>query len=87
LVNTLIPPTGGSDVARGIQKKQRIMKKEYLSPEIQVVKITLTNMLAQSGETIPGGGGGNGGVPLTKEYNDVSNDNTTTGGSIWDNEW
>ena len=23
----------------------------------------------------------------TKEYNDVSNDNTTKGGSIWDNEW
>ena len=26
-------------------------------------------------------------IPLTKENNDVSNDNTTTGGSIWDNEW
>ena len=82
MVNTLIPPTGGSDVARGIQKKLRIMKKEYLSPEMQVVRISLINMLAQSiGETDKPV------IPLTKENNDVSNDNTTTGGSIWDNEW
>lgn len=82
MVNTLIPPTGGSDVVRGIQKKLRIMKKEYLSPEMQVVKVSLINMLAQSiGETDKPV------IPYTKEYNDVSNDNTTTGGSIWDNEW
>lgn len=82
MVNTLIPPTGGSDVVRGIQKKLRIMKKEYLSPEMQVVKISLINMLAQSvGETDKPV------IPYTKENNDVSNDNTTTGGSIWDNEW
>ena len=34
-----------------------------------------------------GGGDDNWGESATKEYNDVSNDNTTTGGSIWDNEW
>ena len=60
------------------------MKKEYLSPEMQVVKISLINMLAQSGEVIPGTGGE--GEPLTKEYNDVSNDNTN-GSNIWDKEW
>ena len=60
------------------------MKKEYLSPEMQVVKISLINMLAQSGEVIPGSGGE--GEPLTKEYNDVSNDNTN-GSNIWDKEW
>lgn len=60
------------------------MKKEYLSPEMQVVKISLINMLAQSGEVIPGPGGE--GEPLTKEYNDVSNDNTN-GSNIWDKEW
>ena len=54
---------------------------------MQVVRISLINMLAQSGEVIPGGGGGGGIIPDAKEYNDVSNDNTTTGGSIWDNEW
>lgn len=84
MVNTLIPPTGGSDVVRGIQKKLRIMKKEYLSPKMQVVKVSLINMLAQSGEVIPGGGEV---IPDAKEYNDVSNDNTTNGGTIWDNEW
>mgnify|MGYP003550517908 CR=1 FL=1 len=63
------------------------MKKEYLSPEMQVVRISLINMLAQSGEVIPGGGGGGGIIPDAKEYNDVSNDNTTNGGTIWDNEW
>ena len=69
----------------GFKKKLRIMKKEYLSPEIQVVKVSLiTNMLSSS-TTIDNPGGS--GVPLTKEYNDVSNDNTTNGGSIWDNEW
>ena len=62
------------------------MKKEYLSPEMQVVKVSLINMLAQSGEVIPGGGGG-GIIPDAKEYNDVSNDNTTNGGTIWDKEW
>jgi hypothetical protein len=82
LVNTLIPPTGGSDVVRGIQKKLRIMKKEYLSPEMQVVTLSMCNMLAES---VPGSEGS--GPADTKEYNDVSNDNTTTGGSIWDNEW
>ena len=60
------------------------MKKEYLSPEMQVVKISLINMLAQSGEVIPGRPGE--GDPLTKEYNDVSNDNTN-GSNIWDKEW
>lgn len=85
MVNTLIPLTGDSNVVREKYKKFRFMKKEYLSPEMQVVKISLINMLAQSGEVIPGPGGD--GEPLTKEYNDVSNDNTTTGGSIWDNEW
>jgi hypothetical protein len=57
------------------------MKKEYLSPEMQVVRISLINMLAES---VPQGGNV---IPDAKEYNDVSNDNTTTGGSIWDNEW
>lgn len=51
---------------------------------MQVVKISLINMLAQSGEVIPGPGGE--GDPLTKEYNDVSNDNTN-GSNIWDKEW
>lgn len=53
---------------------------------MQVVKISLINMLAQSGEVIPGGGG-TVVAPDAKEYNDVSNDNTTNGGTIWDNEW
>ena len=64
-----------------ITKKFRIMKKEYLSPEMQVVKISLINMIAESvpqGDVV---------IPDAKEYNDVSNDNTTKGGSIWDNEW
>ena len=51
---------------------------------MQVVKISLINMLAQSGEVIPGRPGE--GDPLTKEYNDVSNDNTN-GSNIWDKEW
>ena len=60
------------------------MKKEYLSPEMQVVKFTMSvNILAAS--TI--GGGEDSGESATKEYNDVSNSNTTSGGSIWDNEW
>ena len=84
MVNTLIPPTGGSDVVRGIQKKLRIMKKEYLSPEMQVVKFAMSvNIIAAS--TI--GGGNEPQIPLNKEYNDVSNDNTGNGGTIWDNEW
>ena len=68
----------------GFKKKLRIMKKEYLSPEMQVVKFTMSvNIIAAS--II--GGGEDSGESATKEYNDVSNDNTTTGGSIWDNEW
>ena len=60
------------------------MKKEYLSPEMQVVKFTMSvNIIAAS--TI--GGGEDSGESATKEYNDVSNSNTTSGGSIWDNEW
>lgn len=51
---------------------------------MQVVKFTMSvNIIAAS--TI--GGGENSGESATKEYNDVSNDNTITGGSIWDNEW
>ena len=58
------------------------MNKEYLSPEMQVVKISMdVNILAES-LTFPGGEG----EPLTKEYNDVSNDNTN-GSNIWDKEW
>ncbi|MBO5888382.1 MAG: hypothetical protein J6Q60_10285 [Bacteroidaceae bacterium] len=59
------------------------MKKEYLSPEMQVVKISMNiNILAYSlpGSEVPG-------PADTKEYNDVSNDNTTKGSNIWDNEW
>ena len=58
------------------------MKKEYLSPEMQVVKISMNiNILAQSiVETDKPV------IPDAKEYNDVSNDNTN-GGSIWDKEW
>lgn len=49
---------------------------------MQVVRISLINMLAQSiVETDKPV------IPYTKEYNDVSNDNTTNGGTIWDNEW
>ena len=60
------------------------MKKEYLSPEIQVVKVSLiTNMLSSS-TTIDNPGGS--GVPLTKEENGSTN-TTVGGGSIWDNEW
>ena len=50
---------------------------------MQVVKISMNiNILANSlpGSEVPG-------PADTKEYNDVSNDNTTKGGSIWDNEW
>ena len=51
---------------------------------MQVVKFTMSvNIIAAS--II--GGGEDSGESATKEYNDVSNDNTTTGGSIWDNEW
>lgn len=51
---------------------------------MQVVKFAISvNIIAAS--TI--GGGNEPQIPLNKEYNDVSNDNTTTGGSIWDNEW
>ena len=60
------------------------MKKEYLSPEIRVVMFSMnSHILAAS----IGGGNDNWGESATKEYNDVSNDNTTNGGSIWDNEW
>jgi hypothetical protein len=59
------------------------MKKEYLSPEMQVVKFTInSNILAAS--AIPGGEGTQ--VPLTKEENGSTN-TTVGGGSIWDNEW
>lgn len=83
MINTLIPLTGDSNVVREKHKKFRFMKKEYLSPEMQVVKISMNiNILAQSiVETDKPV------IPDAKEYNDVSNDNTTTGGSIWDNEW
>lgn len=83
MINTLIPLTGDSNVVREKHKKFRFMKKEYLSPEMQVVKISMDiNILAQSvGETDKPV------IPDAKEYNDVSNDNTTTGGSIWDKEW
>ena len=50
---------------------------------MQVVKISMNiNILAYSlpGSEVPG-------PADTKEYNDVSNDNTTNGGSIWDKEW
>ena len=58
------------------------MKKEYLSPEMQVVRITInSNILAES---VPQG---DHVIPDAKEYNDVSNDNTGNGGTIWDNEW
>ena len=51
---------------------------------MQVVKFAMSaNIIAAS---YIGGGEGSG-ESATKEYNDVSNDNTTTGGSIWDNEW
>ena len=51
---------------------------------MQVVKFTMSvNIIAAS--TI--GGGEDSGESATKEYNDVSNSNTTSGGSIWDNEW
>ena len=82
MVNTLIPLTGDSNVVREKHKKFRFMKKEYLSPEMQVVTLSMCNMLAES---VPGSEGS--GPADTKEYNDVSNDNTTKGGSIWDNEW
>ena len=83
MVNTLIPPTGGSDVVRGNQKKLRIMKKEYLSPEMQVVKFTInSNILAAS--EMPGGEGDV--IPDVKEENGSTN-TTVGGGSIWDNEW
>ena len=83
MINTLIPLTGDSNVVREKHKKFRFMKKEYLSPEMQVVKISMNiNILAYSlpGSEVPG-------PADTKEYNDVSNDNTTNGGSIWDKEW
>lgn len=67
-----------------ITKKFRIMKKEYLSPEMQVVKFAMSaNIIAAS---YIGGGEGSG-ESATKEYNDVSNDNTTNGSNIWDKEW
>ena len=83
MINTLIPLTGDSNVVREKHKKFRFMKKEYLSPEMQVVKISMNiNILANSvpGSEVPG-------PSDTKEYNDVSNDNTTSGSNIWDNEW
>lgn len=84
MINTLNPLTGDSNVVREKYKKFRIMKKEYLSPEMQVVKFAMSaNIIAAS---YIGGGEGSG-ESATKEYNDVSNDNTTTGGSIWDKEW
>lgn len=83
MVNTLIPPTGGSDVVRGIQKKLRIMKKEYLIPQIQLVTLATTNILANSiGFT---GGEGDTDDFGVKEENGSTN--TTNGGTIWDNEW
>ena len=67
-----------------ITKKFRIMKKEYLSPEMQVVKFAMSaNIIAASYI----GGGEDSGESATKEYNDVSNDNTTNGSNIWDKEW
>ena len=83
MINTLIPLTGDSNVVREKHKKFRFMKKEYLSPEMQVVKISMNiNILAYSlpGSEVPG-------PADTMEYNDVSNDNTTKGSNIWDNEW
>ena len=82
MINTLIPLTGDSNVVREKHKMFRFMKKEYLSPEMQVVKISMNiNILAQSiVETDKPV------IPDAKEYNDVSNDNTN-GGSIWDKEW
>lgn len=51
---------------------------------MQVVKFAMSaNIIAASYV----GGGEDSGESATKEYNDVSNDNTTKGGSIWDNEW
>lgn len=83
MINTLIPLTGDSNVVREKYKKFRFMKKEYLSPEMQVVKFTInSNILAAS--AIPGGEGTQ--VPLTKEENGSTN-TTVGGGSIWDNEW
>jgi hypothetical protein len=61
------------------------MKKEYFKPEMQVVRFTMgAGIIAAS--TLDGNPD-NPQIPLTKEYNDVSNSNTTSGGSIWDNEW
>ena len=82
MINTLIPLTGDSNVVREKHKKFRFMKKEYLSPEMQVVKISMNiNILAQSiVETDKPV------IPDAKEYNDVSNDNTN-GSNIWDKEW
>ena len=51
---------------------------------MQVVKFAMSaNIIAAS--YIEGGEGS--GESATKEYNDVSNDNTTNGSNIWDNEW
>ena len=81
MVNTLIPPTGGSDVARGIQKKPIIMKKEYLRPEAFIVPMTTQGMMMSMSST---------GVD-DNESNDPDNwgvkEETTNGGTIWDNEW
>ena len=64
----------------GFKKKLRIMKKEYLRPEAFIVPMTTQGMMSMSSANVD---------------DNVSNDQdnwgvkeeTTNGGSIWDNEW
>lgn len=65
----------------GFKKKLRIMKKEYQKPTTFIIPITAAAemMSGSSMEVVPGPGDEFG----VKE----ENSNTTSGGSIWDNEW
>ena len=46
------------------------MKKEYISPSIQVLQIVIDNILSGSGEenSFPGMDGGNNGLPSDPRY-------------------
>lgn len=46
------------------------MKKEYISPSIQVLQIVIDNILSGSGEenSFPGMNGGNNGLPSDPRY-------------------
>ena len=57
------------------------MKKEYISPSIQVLQIVIDNILSGSGEenSFPGMDGGNNGLPSDPRYSsyDIAKKNLT----------